>query len=90
MEQVTVRTYRESSFPMRYGADYVRRDGTRIEIVTGQGSDRNAKYEVQRLVTECEWGAFVPDRKDGFIEVGYGWIDVEDPMSSGDFPIDMR
>jgi hypothetical protein len=77
MEQVTVRTYRESGFPMRYGSDYVRPNGERIQIATGLVSESNARFEVTRILTECQWEPFDPDRQDGIIEMGKAWIDTQ-------------
>jgi hypothetical protein len=74
MEQVKVRTYRECDFPKRYGSDYVRADGTRTQIATGLVGERNAKLEAEKVLTECQWAEFDPERKD-FIDVGTGWTD---------------
>jgi hypothetical protein len=77
MEQVTVRTYRELDFPKRYGSDYERANGSRTQIATGMVGERNAKFEAEKVLTECQWGTFSPDRSDGFIEVGTAWIDSD-------------
>jgi hypothetical protein len=75
MELVRVRTYRETSFPMRYGSAFERGNGEITKITTGMVSESNAKHEAQLLVADCKWDTFIPDRKDGFIEVGHGYMD---------------
>ena len=77
MEQVTVRIYRQSNFPMLYGAEYIRTNGQQYQIATSLVSASNSKFEANRIVTECEWEPFDPTRQDGIIEVGKGWMETE-------------
>ena len=59
----------------KYGAEYVRANGKRIIITTGERAISIAKDKASIDVDECEWEPFNPSRKDGFIDVGHGWIE---------------
>ena len=76
MERVTVRTYLQvHSMPKKFGAEFVRANGQRTKICTGELASSIAKDKAMIAVQECEWEPFNPARKDGFIDVGHGWID---------------
>jgi hypothetical protein len=76
MERVTVRTYLQvHSLPKKYAAEYVRPNGERTIITTGEWASTIAKKKATISVHECEWEPFNPSRKDGFIDVGHGWIE---------------
>jgi hypothetical protein len=60
---------------MRYGSDYLRHNGERCQISAGLFGERDARAGVTEAAVEIEWEPFRPDRTDGVIEVGYGWID---------------
>jgi hypothetical protein len=76
MERVTVRTYLQAhSLPKKYAAEYVRPNGERTIITTGEWASTIAKKKATISVHECEWEPFNPSRKDGFIDVGHGWIE---------------
>lgn len=76
MERVTVRTYLQvHSLPKKYAAEYVRPNGERAIITTGEWASTIAKKKATISVHECEWEPFNPSRKDGFIDVGHGWIE---------------
>jgi hypothetical protein len=76
MERVTVRTFLQAhSMPKKFGAEYVRANGQRTIITTGDLASSVAKHKASKAVHDCEWEPFDPSRKDGFIEVGQGWID---------------
>ena len=76
MERVIVRTYLQiDTFPKKFGAEYVRANGQRAKITTGELASSIAKGKASAAVNECEWEPFNPSRKDGFIDVGHGWIE---------------
>jgi hypothetical protein len=76
MERVTLRTYLQvHSLPKKYAAEYVRPNGERTVITTGEWASTIAKKKATISVHECEWEPFNPSRKDGFIDVGHGWIE---------------
>ena len=76
MELVIVRTYLQfRSFPKRFAAEYVRANGQRTIITTGELASSIAKKKAAVAVHECEWEPFNSSRKDGFIDVGHGWIE---------------
>jgi hypothetical protein len=54
---------------------YVRPNGERTIITTGEWASTIAKKKVAISGHECEWEPFNPSRKDGFIDVGHGWIE---------------
>jgi hypothetical protein len=59
----------------KYAAEYVRPNGERTIITTGEWASTIAKKKATISVHECEWEPFNPSRKDGFIDVGHGWIE---------------
>lgn len=75
MEYVTVRTYLEAEGNRRYGAHYERADGARLTITTGERGCQFAKDKASAALYECKWEPLIPNRVDGFIEVGHGWVD---------------
>lgn len=76
MERVTVRTYLQAhSMPKKYAAEYVRANGERTTITTGELAPSIAKYKAAKAVQDCEWEPFDRSRKDGFIDVGQGWVE---------------
>ncbi len=72
MEYVIVRTYLEADENRKYGAHYERANGTRLIITTGERGCQFAKDKASAALYECEWEPFVPNRMDGFIDVGHG------------------
>jgi hypothetical protein len=76
MERVTVRTYRQvHSMPKKFAAEFVRANGKRTTICAGELASGIARGKAMIAVHECEWEPSNPSRKDGFIDVGQGWID---------------
>jgi hypothetical protein len=76
MERVTVRTFLQvHSRPKKFGAEYVRASGRRTIITTGELTSAIAKGKAGIAVHECYWEPGNLSRKDGFIDVGHGWID---------------
>jgi hypothetical protein len=76
MERVTVRTYLQiHSKPKKFGAEFVRASGKRTIICAGELASGIAKGKAMIAVHECHWEPFNSSRKDGFIDVGHGWID---------------
>lgn len=76
MERVTVRTYLQvHSWPKKFGAEYVRANGLRTAICAGELASSIAKGKATVAVQECEWEPPNLSRRDGFIDVGHGWID---------------
>ena len=83
MERVTVRTYREGDSPLkRFGAHYERATGQRTVITSGERGSQFAKDKAAAAVYECEWELFRMDRKDGFLDIGHGWIDGPESVSN--------
>jgi hypothetical protein len=75
MERVTVRTYLETQPLRTFGAHYELANSERVAIASGERSSQHAKDKATAAIYELEWEAFQPDRADGFIEIGHGWID---------------
>ena len=82
MEQVIVRIYHEdgSSFK-KFGAHFERKNGERTVVATGSGY-QIAKDKANAAIYECDWEPFQPDRKDGLVEIGHGWVDASGRVSS--------
>ena len=77
MEWVTVRTFLQfRSTPKKFAAEYFRANGERTIITTGELACSIAKFKAAKAVHECEWEPLNPSRKDGFIDVGHGWIEA--------------
>jgi hypothetical protein len=76
MERVTVRAFLQAhSRPKKFGAEYIRANGRRTIITTGELTSATAKGKAAIAVQECYWEPGNPSRKDGFLDVGHGWID---------------
>lgn len=71
-----MRTYLQvHSLPKKYAAEYVRQNGERTIITTGEWASAIAKKKATISVHECEWEPFNPSRKYGFIDMGHGWTE---------------
>jgi hypothetical protein len=70
MERVTVRTFLQAhSRPAKFGAEYVRANGQRTIITTGELACSVAKFKATKGVHDCEWepGGSVAIVADGFL-----------------------
>ena len=77
MEPVIVRTYQEGDSPIKqFGAHYERANGERTMITTRERGCQFAQDKATKAAYECEWDQLRPDRQDGFIDVGHGWVDI--------------
>ena len=75
-----MRIYREgNATPTRFGADYVRENGKREVLTTGEISSKHAKDAVTWAVG-CEWEP-ASVREDGFLDVGYAWVELPEAAS---------